>query len=272
MSCMWSCTSERPLPSAELCGFAVLSTFPKLSFYGAGNVMRARSNTLRSFISETIISNNSFAFNQGPVIGKLSQPSRCRFELSHTKGLMSTWTEWSCSEIFFIFLLQFCYVVMYWIHGVRSWLTHIQMCSNTVSSHVLPALLVIPQTNYNVFSSSFLLLQFPCSIPSPSSCNWIWMKMAFPFLLYSSLLWLKRDLPGEITHKHRYMQACKTSTQRHYIGGKAFFLTNTPTHSWKPSLACTKVTCCIARGQRPLLLLLYFTFFLFPFSHSHFNC
>lgn len=36
--------------------------------------------------------------------------------------------------------------------------------TRAVSSHVLPALLVIPQTNYNVFSSSsFLLLHLPHS-------------------------------------------------------------------------------------------------------------
>ena len=41
---------------------------------------------------------------------------------------------------------------------------HTHTHARTVSSHVLPALLVIPQTNYNVFSSSsFLLLHLPHS-------------------------------------------------------------------------------------------------------------
>ncbi len=56
----------------------------------------------------------------------------------------------------------------------------------------LPALLVIPQTNYKIFSSSFTLS------PSSSS-NWIWIKMAFPFLLCFFFVWLKTDLPREIT-------------------------------------------------------------------------
>lgn len=46
-------------------------------------------------------------------------------------------------------------------------MAHTHRCTRTVSSHVLPALLVIPQTNYNVFSSSssssFLLLHLPQS-------------------------------------------------------------------------------------------------------------
>lgn len=85
--------------------------------------------------------------------------------------------------------------------------THTHKCTRAVGSHVLPALLVIPQTNYNVFSSSsFPLFSFSISLAvlPPSSCNWIWIKMAFPFLRYSSLLWLKRDLPAEITHNYRH--------------------------------------------------------------------
>lgn len=86
-------------------------------------------------------------------------------------------------------------------------------------SQVLPAFLVIPQTNYNVFSSSVPLFSFSTSLTPLllSSCNWIWIKMAFPFLLYSSLLWLKRDLPREITHNHRHTNTrtltdCSTET------------------------------------------------------------
>lgn len=42
------------------------------------------------------------------------------------------------------------------------------------------------------------LLLLLYSSPSSSS-NWIWIKMAFPFLLCFCFVWLKTDLPREIT-------------------------------------------------------------------------
>lgn len=62
-----------------------------------------------------------------------------------------------------------------------------------------------------------LLFSSPTSLLaslSSSSCNWIWIKMAFPFLLHSFPLWLKRDLPGEITHKDTHTNTHTRSQQR----------------------------------------------------------
>lgn len=68
-------------------------------------------------------------------------------------------------------------------------------------SHVLPALLVIPQTNYAFSSSSSsLLFQLPQSSRSFQLQLDLDKDGFFPFLLHSPLLWLKRDLPVEITH------------------------------------------------------------------------
>lgn len=80
--------------------------------------------------------------------------------------------------------------------------------------------------------------------------------MAFPFLLCSSLLWLKRDLPGEITHK----QICA----RLQCGDTAFeektsLLTNT--HYPLPLPHCTIVICFVAGGQQTSPSLTVFHFF-----------
>lgn len=142
-----------------------------------------------------------------------------------------------------------------------------RMHTHAVSSHVLPALLVIPQTNYNVFPPPPFSSSTSLTLLSPSSCNWIWIKMAFPFLLYSSLLWLKRDLPGEITHKHRCtLTDCSAETL--HLRKNIFTNKQAPTLTHHPSLppACTIATSSIARGQQPLLPSLSFTALLL--SHT----
>lgn len=67
--------------------------------------------------------------------------------------------------------------------------------------------------------------------------------MAFPFLLYSSLLWLKRDLPGEITRKHarshtrtRTLVDCITLLTLRFVEKKTSSLTNKPSPTHLPSL------------------------------------
>lgn len=72
-----------------------------------------------------------------------------------------------------------------------TWTSMLARMYHTHTHTGLPALLVIPQTHYKIFSSSFTLS------PSSSS-NWIWIKMAFPFLLCFFFVWLKTDLPREI--------------------------------------------------------------------------
>lgn len=52
---------------------------------------------------ETVISNNDFGLNRGLVFCPPSQPPGCYYELSHTEGLIFTWSERRCTEIFFIF-------------------------------------------------------------------------------------------------------------------------------------------------------------------------
>lgn len=97
-------------------------------------------------------------------------------------------------------------------------LTHSkQSCSASISccnpSDTLQRLLLLVSS-----STSLILL-------SSSSCNWIWIKMAFPFLLFSSLLWLKRDLPGEITRMQRYSYTTNCSTETLHLWEQTYFLT-----------------------------------------------
>lgn len=115
------------------------------------------------------------------------------------------------------FLFHFCYkntisdVVVCRICGVRP--RRLQKknarARSQSCSHVLPALLVIPQTNYAFSSSSSsLLFQLPQSSLSFQLQLDLDKDGFFPFLLHSPLLWLKRDLPVEITRKRSHTHTC----------------------------------------------------------------
>lgn len=159
-----------------------------------------------------IISNNDFGLKRGLIVCPPSQPPGFYYELSHTESLMFTWSEQGCTEIFFIFcsssvtkilsLMLLCSEFMGLGHGSHTH-TNIQMHAHTHSQQSCSA---STPCNPSDKLQRLLLLSRPpppsLTLLSPSSCNWIWIKMAFPFLLYSSLLWLKRDLPGEITQTH----------------------------------------------------------------------
>lgn len=88
----------------------------------------------------------------------------------------------------------------------------------TVSHHVVPALLVIPQTNYNVFSSSFLLLDLPHSTLS-FQLQWDLDKdgfsfscLFFPALAKEGFAWGDYTQTCTCTHTHT-----ATVARRHCI-------------------------------------------------------
>ena len=168
---------------------------------------------------------------------------------------------------------------MLWIHRVRPWHTHTQTHART-HAHSQQSCSASTPCNPSDKLQRLLLLLFspppPPSLHSASSCNWIWIKMAFPFLLYSSLLWLKRDLPGEITRKHTRSHThvlarswtasrcwrcvlCKKKEEKNIFTNKqALPASTTSPHSPHSPAACTIVTSSIARGHQPLLPSLVF--------------
>lgn len=102
--------------------------------------------------------------------------------------------------------------------------------THTVSSHVLPALLVIPQTNYSVFSSSsFLLLHLAHSTIS-FQLQLDLDKDGFSFSsLFFPALAKEGFARGDYTQTQAYLRACsQTTAWRHCISGKTSLLTNSP--------------------------------------------
>ena len=149
---------------------------------------------------------------------------------------------------------------------------HTHTHARTVSSHVLPALLVIPQTNYNVFSSSsFLLLHLPHS----TLCFQLQLDLDKDGFSFSSLFFAalaKEGFAREITRKHgrshartRTLVDCITLLTLRFVQKKQKknIFTNkqalpaSPTSPHSPP-ACTIATSSIARGHQPLLPSLVF--------------
>lgn len=134
--------------------------------------MKVEPKELLSIMKETIISNNDFGLNRGPVFCPPSQPPSCYYELSHTEGLMFTWSEQRCTEIFFIFcsssvtkilsLMLLCSEFMGLGHGTHTRMhahahTHSQQsCSASTPCNPSDKL-------QRLSSSSFLLLHLPHS-------------------------------------------------------------------------------------------------------------
>lgn len=94
--------------------------------------------------------------------------------------------------------------------------------------------------------------------------------MAFPFLLHSFPLWLKRDLPGEITHKDTH-----TNTHTHARSRETLHLRETSSltnglpglpsiHHCPPLLRCSDKL--YSQGSTTSSLCCLALFFFFPFT------
>lgn len=121
-------------------------------------------------------------------------------------------------------------------HGTH---THTNARTHAVSSHVLPALLVIPQTNYNVFSSSsFFLLHLPRSTLS-FQLQLDLDKDGFSFSsLFFPALAKEGFARGDYTQTHNHTLTCTLidcSTETLHL--RKNFFTNKQTPTPLPSIA-----------------------------------
>lgn len=140
--------------------------------------------------------------------------------------------------------------------------THESVLTSKVSCHTLPAPLVIPQTNYDVFSSSILLLCLPpATLSFQLQLDLDKDGFSFSFLFFPALAKRGFALRRLHTHTetHRSVHTCRP--QRWDVALEEEYLHGQASHFTQPPFGCTRVKLFVATGQLPLFYIsLLFSF------------